>query len=82
MISTVTVNYKTMDYTLKMLESLFAYHTKEEIEVFVVENGSGDSTDELVRRFPQVHLIISKENLGFAGGCNLAIKNATGDYVV
>jgi N-acetylglucosaminyl-diphospho-decaprenol L-rhamnosyltransferase len=80
MISVVTVNYKTVDYTLKMLESLFAYHS-EGVEVFVVENGSGDSMEEVRKRFPQVHVIESKENLGFAGGCNLAIKEATGDYV-
>lgn len=82
MISTVTVNYKTMDYTLNMLESLFAFHTQSELEVFVVENGSGDSTDELVRRFPQVKLIQSEKNLGFAGGCNLAIEKSKGDLVV
>jgi len=81
MISVVTVNYKTIDYTLKMLESLFASH-KDGIEVFVVENGSGDDISELKKRFPQVNLIESKENLGFAGGCNLGIEKAKGDYIV
>jgi GT2 family glycosyltransferase len=80
MISVVTVNYKTIDYTLKMLESLFANHT-DGIEVFVVENGSGDDMSEIKKRFPQVKLIESEENLGFAGGCNLAIKESVGDYV-
>jgi GT2 family glycosyltransferase len=80
MISVVTVNYKTIDYTLKMLDSLFKHH-EEGIEVFVVENGSGDDMTELKQRFPQVTVIESKENLGFAGGCNLAIKEATGEYI-
>ena len=82
MISVVTVNYKTIDYTLIMLESLFKHHVKGEIEVFVVENGSGDDLTELRRQFPQVKLIDSEVNLGFAGGCNIAIEQAVGDYVV
>lgn len=82
MISVVTVNYRTIDYTLKMLESLFTHHDSTGLEVFVVENASGDSTEELERRFPKVRVIQSKTNLGFAGGCNLAIKEATGDYIV
>jgi len=71
-----------MDYTLRMLESLFVHHTNTDMEVFVVENGSGDSTQELERRFPQVRLIQSEQNLGFAGGCNLALKEAKGDVLI
>lgn len=82
MISTVTVNYKTVEYTLKMLESLFMYHDTSDIEVFVVENGSGDSMEEIERRFPKVQIIKSETNLGFAGGCNVAIEKAIGDYIV
>ncbi len=82
MISVVTVNYKTIDYTLNMLESLFEYHSHDEIEVFVVENGSCDNLDELKGLYPRVNVIESETNLGFAGGCNLAIKETTGDYVV
>lgn len=82
MISVVTVNYRTIDYTLKMLESLFAHHDSTGLEVFMVENASGDSTEELGHRFPKVRVLESKTNLGFAGGCNLAIKESTGDFVV
>lgn len=81
MISVVTVNYKTIDYTTQMLESLFKYH-KDNVEVFVVENASGDDLSDLKIRFPQVKVIESDKNLGFAGGCNLAIKKATGDYII
>jgi len=81
MISTVTVNYKTAIYLEKMLESLFRYHDSKQLEVFVVENGSGDDLSSLEEKFPQVKFIYSKRNLGFAGGCNLAIKETTGDFV-
>ncbi|NQV89223.1 MAG: glycosyltransferase family 2 protein [Parcubacteria group bacterium] len=81
MISVVTVNYKTIDYTIRMLESLFKYH-KDEVEVFVVENDSGDDLTTLKKTFPQVKVIESFTNLGFAGGCNLGIDDAKGEYIV
>ncbi len=82
MISTITVNYKTVDYLQTMLTSLYAHHQDRAIEVFVVENGSDDDLSEVQKLFPQVKYLFSKENLGFAGGCNLAIKQAVGDFVL
>lgn len=81
MISIVTVNYKTKPYLARMLESLFA-HLAGEAEVFVVENGSRDDLSDLEAKFTKARFIYSKENLGFAGGCNLAIKESKGDYVL
>ncbi|MGD1993459.1 MAG: glycosyltransferase family 2 protein [Anaerolineae bacterium] len=44
-------------------------------EVWVVDNASIDGTPEMVRReFPAVRLLESGENLGFAGGNNLALR--------
>lgn len=82
MISTITVNYKTKEYLEKMLASLFKYHNENKIEVFVVENGSGDDLSDLQNKYPTIKLIESHTNLGFAGGCNLAIKKAKGDFIL
>lgn len=44
-------------------------------KVWVVDNASGDGSAEIVRRdFPEVKLIASDENLGFAGGNNAALR--------
>lgn len=44
-------------------------------QVWVVDNGSSDGTVELLRReFPQVRLLASDTNLGFAGGNNAALR--------
>lgn len=49
----------------------------------MVDNNSADkSLEYLVPRFPGARFIASKENLGFAKGCNLGLKEATGRYIL
>jgi hypothetical protein len=44
-------------------------------DIWVVDNGSTDGSPHMVREtFPQVRLLESQENLGFAGGNNLALR--------
>jgi len=52
------------------------------IEIFVVDNASTDGSPTMVReRFPQVHLIENRENVGFAAANNQAIGQSSGHYV-
>ncbi|MDK2972361.1 MAG: hypothetical protein PWP23_2116 [Candidatus Sumerlaeota bacterium] len=52
-------------------------------EIIVVDNGSADGTSAFVREnYPETILIRAPQNLGFAGGNNLGILNATGDIVI
>lgn len=54
----------------------------ESIEVIVVDNASQqDEASTIEQRYPQVRVIRSKANLGFAGGNNLGIKAAQGKYL-
>jgi GT2 family glycosyltransferase len=51
-------------------------------EVFVVDNGSGDGSVQLVReRFPWVRLLANDTNLGFARANNMAILRARGRFI-
>lgn len=46
-----------------------------EAEVWVVDNASQDGSLEMLQtHFPQVRLVASQKNLGFAGGNNLALR--------
>lgn len=52
-------------------------------EVFVVDNNSIDGSIEMVQqKFPQVHLIANKQNVGFSTANNQAIKISNGKYVL
>ena len=51
-------------------------------EVIAVDNASTDGTAEMIaERYPEVELIRSPTNLGFARGNNLAIRKSQGKYV-
>ncbi|HWB62578.1 MAG TPA: glycosyltransferase family 2 protein [Chitinophagales bacterium] len=80
-VSIITVNYNQAAVTCEMLESLRAL-TWKNTEVLVVDNASAENCDVIKEKYPEVELIKSKTNLGFAGGNNLAIVKATGDYLL
>lgn len=51
-------------------------------ELIVVDNGSQDATREwLAEHAPQAKVIALPSNLGFAGGNNVGLRAATGDYL-
>ncbi|MTI19678.1 glycosyltransferase family 2 protein, partial [Fulvivirga sp. RKSG066] len=82
LVSIITINYNEVDATLDLLASLrdIGYTNKE---VIVVDNASKVSPQKAIKaEFPEVKLIMSDENLGFAGGNNLGIKEAKGDYLL
>ena len=52
-------------------------------EIFVVDNNSSDGSKAFFRdRFPYVKFIWNKENLGFSKANNIAVKQATGKYIL
>ena len=80
-VSIITVNYNHSYVTEALLNSIFAKNTYTLIEIIVVDNGSmEDPTPAWKEKYPDVLFIRSEKNLGFAGGNNLGIKQATGDY--
>ena len=77
--SIITVNYNGLEDTCALIESI---PFNEDKEVIVVDNASKDQEAETIaQRYPQVKVIQSDRNLGFAGGNNLGIKAAQGKYL-
>jgi len=82
-VSVIIVSYNTCKLLQQCLESLFAAHTRHELEIFVVDNASADdSADMVAREFPQVCLITNDTNLGFGAANNQAYARSTGSYVL
>lgn len=53
------------------------------MEVIVVDNASKeDEASTISAQYPQVKVICSSMNMGFAGGNNLGIKEAKGQYIL
>lgn len=81
LVSIITVNYNQLAYTCALLDSLRELHYTA-VEVIVVDNGSRENPEAVIRQqYPEVKLIVSPENLGFAGGNNLGIREAKGKYL-
>jgi GT2 family glycosyltransferase len=79
----VVVSYNTRDYILPCLESVYGDTRGVRFEVIVVDNASADgSADAIAARFPEVRLIRSERNLGFAAGNNLAVEQARGRFIL
>ena len=81
-ISIISVNYNGIALTTAMIDSLQQYVTTP-LEIIVVDNGSArDEATPLRERYPDITVIRSEENLGFAGGNNLGIAAATSDCLL
>src|SRR5699024_601070 len=80
----VIVNWNGWEDTIECLESLKQLDYPH-YSVIVIDNGSsGQSVEEIGKRFPEVLLNQNESNLGFAGGNNVGIRYALergADYV-
>lgn len=81
-LSIITVNYNGFADTVQLIESIQT-HLAIPYELIVVDNGSmADEADMLKHQFPNIKVIRSDRNLGFAGGNNLGIEHATADFLL
>jgi GT2 family glycosyltransferase/glycosyltransferase involved in cell wall biosynthesis len=82
-VSVVLVNYRGAPDTIACLGHFADVEwPTDRLELIVVENASGDGSAEQIRAaFPDVTLVEAGSNTGFAGGCNLGVAHATGEYV-
>ena len=79
-LSIITINYNGLKDTCELMETLPL--EDESIEVIVVDNASNEDEATIIeQRYPQITVIRSKENLGFAGGNNLGIQASHGKYL-
>jgi GT2 family glycosyltransferase len=77
------VSYNTRDLTLKCLETVYAETQDATFRVVVFDNASHDgSADAIAERFPQVDLVRSRENIGFARANNAVAAEADTEFLL
>lgn len=83
-VSIVILNWNGADMLRQFLPSVVrSVSGLSGVEVCVADNGSTDSSVEVIRNeFPGVRLIGMKENSGFADGYNKALRQVQAEYVV
>jgi N-acetylglucosaminyl-diphospho-decaprenol L-rhamnosyltransferase len=71
----VILNWNTRDLLRDCLRTVYAVRGPLSFEVCVVDNASSDGSADMVRmEFPQVRLLESRENRGYAAGNNLGLR--------
>src|SRR3954454_19579499 len=74
-VAIVILNYNTRDLLRDAIRSAYYDSAQHAIAVYVVDNASPDGSAAMVEaEFPQVRLIRSATNGGFAYGNNLALR--------
>jgi hypothetical protein len=88
-LSVIVVNWNTGDLICRCVESViadlsvYADLPAGEAEVFIVDSASTDgSTLALQAQFPQATYIYSPQNIGFGPANNLALRRATGEFIL
>jgi GT2 family glycosyltransferase len=77
-VSVCIVAYNALDKLRACLDSLHAQQSPRVIDTIVLDNASAEPVADTVRAdYPWVRLMPNAENLGFAGGTNLAVAAAT-----
>lgn len=81
-LSILIVNWNGKALLKSCLDSLVRESSGLDSEIIVVDNASSDGSPEMVREhFKEVKLICNRENVGFARGNNIGLRECRGEWV-
>ena len=82
-ISIVLVCWNNLDYLEPCLESLYGSEMHSTFDVVVVDNGSTDGSQEMLReKYPEIAIIQNDHNVGLGKASNQGIEATNGRYVL
>jgi len=85
-ISLIIVTYNSEEFINPFYASICRNINTPNLEIIFVDNKSTDLTEEAIKGIAQsdsrIRCIFSQENLGFAGGNNRGVREASGEYLV
>ena len=86
LVSVVILNYNGQVWMRRCLESMQAQTLFRQSQIIVADNASTDGSDrlaeELLRGWDNGLFIQNGANIGFGAGSNLAVRQATGEYLL
>ncbi len=79
----VILNWNGLNYLKMFLGKVISYSSRDDISVYVADNGSTDgSSDWVANNFKEVKLIVLDKNYGFAEGYNRALDQIQAGYYI
>jgi GT2 family glycosyltransferase len=82
LVSVIGLNWNNTPVTCDLLQSIKDKCSYPNLELIIVDNGSSeDPSAECKKICPEVKMVMTGKNLGFAGGNNAGIKVAKGEYL-
>lgn len=82
-LSVIIVSYNVRDYLREAVSSVIRASESIDSEMIIVDNCSDDGSAEMVSlEFPEVKVIRSEMNEGFAAACNRGILSSTGMFIL
>jgi GT2 family glycosyltransferase len=86
LVSIIIVTFNNFNYTKLCVESIYAKTAYPNYELIIVDNASSDGTQDYLNSLrgqkDNVKIIVNGQNLGFATGNNIGIREAQGDYII
>lgn len=80
-VAIIILNWNGKDLLKTFLPSVI--QNSKQAEIIIADNGSNDgSIDFISNAFPEIRIIDNKENLGFTGGYNKALKEVEAEYYI
>jgi len=82
-VSIIVVNWNARELLCRCLQCVESTVRRASYEIIVVDNGSTDGSQEMVKRdFPKTRLIENTQNIGFAAANNQGMAISQGRYVL
>jgi len=82
-LSIITVTWNSSELIGEQIRSVISGCKNISFEQIIIDNASPDNTVELVReKFPQVHLIVNRENKGFGAANNQGVAISSGKWLL
>jgi len=81
-VSIIIVSFNARAHLERCLQSLQDSPPSRLREIIVVDNASSDGSADAARRRPEVRVIETGANVGFAAGNNVGIRASSGEYLL